>query len=176
MLATGKKKKKIIVWNEVDKCIQPAPIASFPGRSRLQLWSLAVCTNGGGRKESHAWHQVDMRPLRVGKCPTIVTHKPCVDQPWIHQTVSCVDVVFERHSLNRYYMKILCQAPPPHVYPHIYLTSCMWLFLLGLPLPFCIVIKNWRWGGGGGGKWPWNEATAPMWQSQVLGVSKSWIF
>ena len=43
--------------------------------------------------------------------------------------------------------RFLRQAPsPPSVYPHVYLTSCTWLFLQAFPLRCCILqaIKNWR--------------------------------
>ena len=33
-------------------------------------------------------------------------------------------------------LKILCRALPPHVYPYIYLMSCTWLLLPGLPRLF----------------------------------------
>ena len=78
----------------------------------------------------------------------------------------CLSNVAVSSCWTRYYtkdLKILRQAPPPpywpHVYPHVYLTSCTWLFLPGLPLHFCMlqVIKNWRW------KCPWNDvATTTM--------------
>ena len=34
--------------------------------------------------------RVDMR----GQCLIIATYKPCVDQPWIYQIMSCIDAVF----------------------------------------------------------------------------------
>ena len=54
-------------------------------------------------------------------------------------------------SWTRYYKKDFVGHCPPHIYPHVYLTSYTWLFLLH---HFWILqaIKNWRW------EWSGNEA------------------
>ena len=99
MLANGKKKKKkkiIIVWNEVDKSIQPVRIASFPDCSCLQFlitcsmqkwrgkaWEKRVMYMMSGRHEGG--HEGSRHEAIKGQCLTVVTHKPCIDQPLIYQ-------------------------------------------------------------------------------------------
>jgi len=67
--------------------------------------------------------------------------------------MTCIDTVFKMlqsqvfgQGITRRTSRFFVGNHPPHVYPHVYLTSCTSLFLLGLSPPFCMlqVIKNWR--------------------------------
>ena len=97
-----------------------------------------------------------------GQCPIIVRNShTLLDQPQVYQTTSCIDAVFRMlqpqvlgQDIARRTSRFFVGHCPPHIYPHVYLTSCTWLFLPGLPPRFCILqaIKSWR------QEWPGNEA------------------
>ena len=62
-----------------------------------------------------------------GRCLIIVTHKVCVDQPWVYQTTSCLSNRIVLSSWTRYSkkdLKILRPAAPPHP-PPSHLPSCL---------------------------------------------------
>ena len=87
-----------------------------------------------------------------GWCLLVVTHKPCVDQPWIYQITNCIMTLSFITTLKHSTFKFI-QTLQPQVFgqditrrtsrffighrpPHVYLTSCMGFFLPGLPPPF----------------------------------------
>ena len=97
----------------------------FPASS---FWSLAVSKNRGERPGRKS-HMHDVRETWGGRCPIIVTHKPCVDQPQIYQII-VLTLFFQCCSFwTRYYkkdLKILHRAPPPSCLPdvvHVTLSS-----------------------------------------------------
>ena len=68
-------------------------LASFPGRSRLQfLIASSIKTEGEGLGERVTCVMSGRR--EGGRCPIVVIHKLCVDQPRVYHTTSCIDAGF----------------------------------------------------------------------------------
>ena len=77
-----------------------------------------------------------------GWCPIVVTHKLCIDQPQVYRTMSCIDVVFwmlQSQVLGQDITRRTLRCFFGHCPPNIYLTSHTWIFLPGIPPPFCIL-------------------------------------
>ena len=63
-----------------------------------------------------------------GRCPIVVTHKPCVDQPRIYRIMSCIDTVFRMlqsqilgQDITGRISRFFVGHCSPHGYPHVYL-------------------------------------------------------
>ena len=114
-----------------------------------------------GRFSHVQWRQVN-RQLggyrHMGWCPITVTHKLCVDQPQVYQTMElswhCFMNVTVSSLWTRYYKKgteILCWAPSPSVY----LSLChIIVHVLKSPRPSPSIFVNCKWSKVGWWQWP----------------------
>ena len=114
-------------------------IALFPGCSRLQFLIICSMQTWRGKAweiESCAWRQVDVTGVVPNRCnsQTLSWY-----QPRVYQTTSCIDAVFRMlqsqvfgQDITRRTLTFFVGHHLPHIYPHVYLTSCMWLNLPGL--------------------------------------------
>ena len=84
------------------------------------LGERVTCVTSGRREGRH----------RGGRCPIVVTHKLCVDQPRVYRTTKCIDTVFRmthfqvlEQNITGRTSRFFVRHRPPSVYPHVYLTS-----------------------------------------------------
>ena len=81
-------------------------------------------------------------------CLIIVTHKLCIDQPWVYWTTSCIDTVFTvSSSFTRYQyykkgLEILHQAPPPICLP-IIMSHTIHVTKFPTPCPSVLAYCKW---------------------------------
>ena len=114
---------------------------SLPGCFCLQF--LIACSMQKWRrgkaweKESLVLRQVDVRvDVRVDMRGAVPNH--CNSQTLCWSTLSLPNNKLYWHclsSITRRTSRFFVRHHPPHIYPHLYLTSCTWLFLRGLPPP-----------------------------------------
>ena len=130
---------KAVEWAVLStgKCVTSFLLASFPGCSRLQF--LITCNMQKRRakaweKESRGWRQVDvrvdMRGAVTNRCNSQTLRWSASSLPDSKLYWHCLLNVTVSSSWTRRTLRFLVGHRPPHVYPHVYLTSRTWLFLL----------------------------------------------
>ena len=122
-------------------------VASFPGHSRLKLLIAYSMQKWRGEGLGERVTCITSGTCRHGGGATVVTHKPCIDQPQIYQIMSCIDIVFRMlqsqvfgQDIRRRISKFFIRHRPPRVH------ACD-SFSQAFPLHYCILqaIKNWWW-------------------------------
>ena len=75
--------------------------------------------------------QVDREQTR-GVVTNHYKHKLCIDQPQVYRTMSCIDAVFQMlqfqvlgQDITSRISRFFVGHHPPHIYPHVYLKSCI---------------------------------------------------
>ena len=113
------------------------------------FWSLAL-RGKGWEIRSLAWCQRRVVPDRCNS-------QTCIDQPLVYQTTSCIDTVFRTlqsqvfgQDITRRTLRFFIRCCPPHIYPHVYLTSCTWLYFPGFPPPFLHTASDQKLDAGNG--------------------------
>ena len=152
-------------------------VASFAGSSRLQLLIACRCRNGGGRSGRKSPVH-DIRQMRERRCPIVVTHKLCIDQPQVNQT-SCIDAVFLTlqsqvlgQDITRRTSRFFVGHHPPSRLP-LCLPDITHVTLPGLPLPFLHTASDQKLEPGMAWERPGNEATVSEHMVSMVQCSKS---
>ena len=111
----------ILLMMDIDRISSLVPKLFSPS----VVSSLAICKNGRGAWEilcavMSGKQRVDTREW----CPIVVTHRLCVDQPRIYQTISCIVFAFCTfwslvlgQDTRKKGLEILCRVPPPMYLP-----------------------------------------------------------
>ena len=136
---------RVWVWSQT--------VALFPGRSHIQFLIACSMQKWRGKRVACMMSvdmRVDVRGAVPDRCTQCNSHKPCIDQPWIYKITSCIDTVFRTlqsqvlwQGITRRASKIVRRASPPHVYPHVFLTTLS-------PSPFSSVFVYCKWSKTGG--------------------------
>ena len=135
---------EIMLFKVSSGLYNSAMLASFPGRSCLQFliacsmqkqrgkaWERVTCTTSGRQWGSYEGGVPGKESW--GPSCNILSKNLRLQHSKDNINTACCPV--DSRLINTRFVSYNNRAPP-RIYPHVYLMSCTWLFLLGLPAPF----------------------------------------